>query len=55
MLELVRLPGDAQAAHVREVLARADLVGDLVDALLGGERRAVDAERDLVPERRTAS
>ena len=50
VLELVRLPGHAQAAHVREVLARADLVGDRVDALLGGQRGAIDAERDLVPE-----
>ena len=28
----------------------ADLLGDLVDALLGGERGAVDAHRDVVPE-----
>ena len=52
VLELLRLPGDPQAAHVREVLRRADLLGDLVDALLRGQRGAVDAERDVVPEER---
>ena len=50
MLELVRLPRDPQAAHVRRSAERADLLGDLVDALLGCERGAIDADRDLVPE-----
>ena len=50
VLELLRLPRDPQAAHVREVLRCADLLGDLVDPLLRGQRGAVDAERDVVPE-----
>ena len=36
---------------MREVVGCSDLVRDLVDPLLGRERRAVDADRDLVAER----
>ena len=52
VLELLRLPRDPQVPDVREVLRGSDLVGDLVDALLRGQRRAVDADRDVVAEER---